>query len=146
MTRIFASASVAALTLLAVAPASPDQQGSALASSYDLAPAALHWDSGTAEASFADDIMPIFKESCTSCHGEIDENGFPYTEAGLSLMTYEDMMKGSEFGSVIEPGNPDDSYLLEMVANGDMPDEGDPLSVEQIELIRTWIAAGAENN
>lgn len=146
MIRIFPLASAAALTLALVAPSGPDERGTAVAASYDLGPAAPHGDTGVAEASFADDIMPIFQESCTSCHGEIDENGFPYTEAGLSLMTYEDMMKGSEFGSVIEPGNPDDSYLLEMVANGDMPDEGDPLSVEQIELIRTWIAAGAENN
>ena len=146
MIRLVPLTSAAALTLLLVAPSGPADRGTALAAAYDLASATPHGNAGIAEASFADDIMPIFRESCTSCHGELDENGFPYTEAGLSLMTYEDMMKGSEFGSVIEPGNPDDSYLLEMVANGDMPDEGDPLSVEQIELIRTWIAEGAENN
>ncbi len=146
MIRIFPLASAAALTLLLVAPSGPDDRGTALAAGYDLASSALHGDAATVEASFTNDIMPIFRESCTSCHGELDENGFPYTEAGLSLMSYEDLMKGSEFGSVVEPGNPDDSYLLEMVANGDMPDEGDPLSVEQIELIRSWIAAGAEDN
>lgn len=145
MIRLLASASVAALTLVVVDPSADDRGGSALAATVDMA-AAAHHGGGSANPSFAEDIMPIFQESCVSCHGELDENGFPYTEAGLSLMTYEDMMKGSEFGSVIEPGNPDDSYLLEMVANGDMPDEGDPLTVEQIELIRSWIAAGAQDN
>ena len=144
MIRILASASVAAFAFVAVAPTGPETQGTRLAPSVHGVVA--DHAAQAPDPSFADDIMPIFTESCTSCHGELDENGFPYTEAGLSLMTYEDLMKGSEFGSVVEPGNPDDSYLLEMVANGDMPDEGDPLTVEQIELIRSWIAAGAENN
>ncbi len=109
-------------------------------------PAASQADAAGLPPSFADDILPIFQESCVSCHGEVDESGFPYTEAGLSLMTYEDVMKGSEFGSVVEPGNPDDSFLLTQVENGDMPDEGDPLTPEQIALIREWIEAGAENN
>lgn len=113
---------------------SPAHPGTGQASATAVAP------------SFADDIMPIFRESCVSCHGEVDESGFPYTEGGLSLMSYEDLMKGSDFGTVIEPGNPDDSFLLTQVENGDMPDEGDPLTPEQIELIREWIAAGAENN
>ena len=113
---------------------SPARPGTGQANAAALAP------------SFADDILPIFQESCVRCHGEVDESGFPYTEAGLSLMTYEDVMNGSEFGSVVEPGNPDDSYLLTQVENGDMPDEGDPLTPEQIALIRDWIEAGAENN
>lgn len=145
MTRILVPALAAALALVVVAPTGSDARGKALAAPSGFDAGLLHLPAGT-DPSFADDIMPIFVESCVSCHGELDENGFPYTEAGLSLMTYEDLMKGSEFGSVVEPGNPDDSYLLEMVANGDMPDEGDPLSVEQIELIRSWIEAGAENN
>jgi mono/diheme cytochrome c family protein len=144
MTRILLPALAAGLVLV-VAPSGPDAGSTALAASRGPAGGDLHTD-GAIDPSFADDIMPIFEESCVSCHGEPDESGFPYTEAGLSLMSYEDLMKGSEFGSVIEPGNPDDSYLLEMVANGDMPDEGDPLTVEQIELIRAWIEAGAENN
>lgn len=146
MIRILASASVAALALVVVAPADSRDAPVVFAGSYPAAPVVTHATTADAAASFADDIMPIFRESCVSCHGELDENGFPVVEAGLNLMTYEDLMNGSEFGPVVEPGNPDDSYLLEMVANGDMPDEGDPLSVEQIDLIRSWIAEGAENN
>jgi mono/diheme cytochrome c family protein len=96
-------------------------------------------------ASFADDIMPILERSCVSCHGaEVD--GEIVIELSLNLMTYEGLMAGSEYGTVIEPGDPGNSLFLEMVEAGDMPEDGDPLSAEEIELIRTWIAEGAENN
>ena len=55
-------------------------------------------------------------------------------------------MAGSEFGEVIVPGDPDESYLLESVVTGDMPEDGDPLSEDQIDLIRRWIIEGAKNN
>ena len=95
--------------------------------------------------SYASDIDPIFQASCVQCHGG-EYDGEPRLEASLNLTTYEGVMAGSEFGSVVEPGDPDGSILLEMVAVGDMPEEGDPLTPEQIEAIRTWIAEGAQNN
>jgi hypothetical protein len=55
-------------------------------------------------------------------------------------------MAGSDYGAVIEPGNPDGSLLIDMVASGDMPEEGDPMPPEELDLIRTWIQEGAENN
>jgi mono/diheme cytochrome c family protein len=99
----------------------------------------------TVEVSFADDILPMFEASCFECHGaEVD--GVVVTEASLNLTTYELTMAGSEFGTVVEAGEPDESILLVLVEDGDMPDEGDKLSPEQIELIRNWIAEGANNN
>ena len=98
------------------------------------------------EASFADDVAPILDASCIKCHGGEPDGGEVVLEAGLNLTSYESVMVGSEFGSVVEPGNPDDSMLLVLVEDGDMPEEGDPLTPEQIEVIRTWIAEGAENN
>lgn len=95
--------------------------------------------------SFASDVMPIFEQSCVNCHGG-EYEGEQRMEASLDLRTYEKLIVGSEFGTVIEAGDPDGSILLEMISVGDMPEEGDPLTPEQIELIRTWIAEGAENN
>jgi hypothetical protein len=52
----------------------------------------------------------------------------------------------------IEPGNPDGSYLLRKVegsaaVGGRMPLDGPPyLSNAQIQAIRDWISAGAEDN
>jgi hypothetical protein len=47
---------------------------------------------------------------------------------------------------VVEASNADDSILLQLIEDGDMPEEGDPLSPEDISTIRTWIAEGALNN
>jgi hypothetical protein len=93
-----------------------------------------------AAVSFADQIMPILVASCTECHSEED------AELGLKVDTYEGIMGGSDYGTVIEAGDPDGSLLLEMIIAGDMPEDGDPVPAEEIELLRMWIAEGALSN
>jgi mono/diheme cytochrome c family protein len=95
---------------------------------------------------FAADVQPIFEASCVQCHGGVDEDGEEQLEGLLNLTTYEGLMMGSEFGSVVEPGDSEESVLVDMVKSGDMPEEGDPLTAEQIDVISGWIDAGAENN
>ena len=41
---------------------------------------------------------------------------------------------------------PDGSLLVDMIASGDMPEDGDPMPAEELEVIKAWIAEGAENN
>ncbi len=96
--------------------------------------------------SFAADILPIFRARCAQCHGAEDEDGEIRTEVSLNLLEYERVMAGSEFGTVIEAGDPDGSFLLDMIVDGSMPETGDPVPEEEIALIRAWIAAGAQNN
>lgn len=96
--------------------------------------------------SFADDILPIFRQRCAECHGAEDENGEVRTEVSLNLLNYERVMMGSEFGTVIEAGDPANSFLLDMITDGTMPETGDPVPEEEIALIRAWIEAGAPNN
>ena len=90
--------------------------------------------------SYSRQIAPIFQSRCSECHGAGDP------EAGLNLTTYETVMKGSEYGTVIEAGDADGSLLIEMVTAGEMPQDGDPLPAEEIALLRAWIEAGATNN
>ena len=90
--------------------------------------------------SFTDQVMPIFEARCWECHSE--EN----TELGLRLDSYEGVMQGSDYGTVVEAGDPDGSLLVDMIASGDMPEDGDPVPPEELEIIKTWIAEGAENN
>lgn len=98
--------------------------------------------------SFAKQILPIFQKRCAKCHGAEDENGEVRTEVSLSLIEYERVLVGSEFGTVVEAGDPDGSFLMDMITAGDMPPEGegDKVPGEEIALIRTWIAQGALNN
>jgi mono/diheme cytochrome c family protein len=92
------------------------------------------------DVSFSSQIAPMFEEYCVSCHGAETQ------EAGLRLDSYEAVMAGSEYGAVVEAGSPDNSLLLDMVAAGEMPQEEDPWDEDQVDLVRSWIADGAEDN
>jgi hypothetical protein len=52
----------------------------------------------------------------------------------------------------VEPGNPDDSYLIRKleggpnISGGQMPLGGPALDQATINQIRDWITAGAQNN
>ena len=90
--------------------------------------------------SFSAEVMPILERYCWECHSEQN------TELGLRLDSYEGVMAGSDYGTVVEPGDPAGSLLVDMVEAGDMPEEGDPVPPEELEIIKTWIAEGAQNN
>jgi mono/diheme cytochrome c family protein len=90
--------------------------------------------------SFAKDIQPLLGSRCVSCHGG------DRTEKGLSLKSYDDLMKGSENGTVVTAGNADQSKLAQMVINQKMPKRGPKLTPPQIQLIVDWINQGALNN
>jgi len=98
-----------------------------------------------AEVSYASDVFPILEKRCIRCHGGMDE-GEIRLELSLNMTTYEGLMIGSEYGEVVTPGDPDDSVIIQMIEDGDMPDEGDPVPPEELALLRAWIAEGAQNN
>jgi len=89
------------------------------------------------DVNFTDDILPIFQARCAECHG--DDN----PDEGLVLTTYKDVMLGSIYGAVVKPGDPEGSYLVEMVVSGQMPKKGPDLTPTEIETIVAWIDAGA---
>ena len=90
-----------------------------------------------AQVSFEQDVLPIFETYCTSCHGN---------QAGLSLETYENVIKGSNHDAVIIPSNPQRSPLIRLVSSGYMPYGGPPLSQDQIQVLVNWVASGALDN
>lgn len=98
------------------------------------------------DVSFASDVMPIFERRCVKCHGAPRADGTPRLEEGLDLRSWEAVMAGSTWGSVVEPGDPVGSYLLELVAEGDMPDDGPRLLPREIRVLTAWIASGAPRN
>ena len=96
-------------------------------------------------------ILPILEERCQSCHNApYDKNGRTiHPKAGLRLDTYEWVMKGNLDGTVVEAGNPDESYLYEVLTLDEeddmfMPPKGGPLTTEQIEVFKRWIQDGAK--
>ena len=87
---------------------------------------------------FEKHVRPILKTHCFLCHGE---GGVKKGKLDLRLRRL--IVRGGESGSPLEPGRPDQSYLLDRVASGEMPPGDKQLSKSEIEVIRTWIATGA---
>jgi len=92
--------------------------------------------------SFEKDIQPIFKASCLSCHKPDKKKG------KLDMSTYAELMKGGKQGAPVKPGDPAKSLIVEMISGEEpeMPEKGDKLKPEQIDLITRWIKEGAKQN
>ena len=94
---------------------------------------------------FADAVGPMLAGRCASCHNQRKR------ACDLVSTTYAGIMRGGESGRVVIAGNTDLSELLRRISlpHDDeefMPAEGKtPLTAEQVEIIRWWIAAGAPN-
>lgn len=87
---------------------------------------------------FERDVLPILTAHCLKCHG------LEARKASLDLRTAGLIRRGGDSGPAIVNGSPSDSPLYERVADRSMPPKDElPLNVEQIEIIRRWIASGA---
>ncbi len=85
------------------------------------------------------DLRPIFRAHCEGCHNTNDPKG------GFDLSRFDAIEAGSTNGPVVEPGEPEESWLYLLVSHQEeptMPPDSDPIPNDEIELIRRWIAAG----
>ena len=100
---------------------------------------------------FVREILPIFKDRCIECHqAPFEKNGrLIKPKAGLRMDGLAHLMFGSDEGPVLVPNHPSKSPLFNRVslpADDDdrMPPKGDPLTGDQLDLIRQWIGQGAD--
>ena len=107
--------------------------------------AALAWLGGLAKAevSFEKQVQPVLASACLSCHGEKKPKG------ELQLHTHAGLLEGSEYGKVVVPGKPEKStlYTTTVLPSDDdeiMPPKGEPLTADQANVLKEWIAAGAK--
>lgn len=98
---------------------------------------------------YATDIKPIFDTSCVKCHGA------EKPKARLRMDSLEGVLKGTNKGKVLTPGNPENSLLVKSIAHLTKDPEGwmppprnkagiKPLTPEEISLIIGWIKQGAK--
>jgi hypothetical protein len=100
------------------------------------------------EVSFKQDVYPILSENCLSCHKAGTEG---LIKSGLSMESYDGLMKGTKFGPVIIPGSHISSTLILLLERKghpsiNMPKDKPGLPDGKIDLIRKWIDQGAKNN
>jgi hypothetical protein len=101
-----------------------------------------------AQLSYSEDIAPIFRGWCVSCH---QPSGEGYEASGLDLRTYQGLMTGTKFGPMVIPGNPDESNLVVLLTGRaspelQMPRNHKPLPPCLLQNIWKWIFQGAEDN
>jgi hypothetical protein len=92
--------------------------------------------------SFINDVAPILKENCFSCHGVKNPKG------KLDMTRFASLMKGGLKDTPIQPGKPEDSLLLTFCKADDktrMPprESGDALKPAEIAVLERWVKEGA---
>jgi hypothetical protein len=88
---------------------------------------------------FAKSIQPILEKRCVECHSE------KKTKGDLRLDTKAELAKSEK---AIVAGKADESEIIKRISlpaghDDIMPPKGDPLTKEQIELLKKWINEGA---
>ena len=98
------------------------------------------------QLSYSEDIVPIFRGWCMSCH---QPGGEGTKASGLDLSTYQGLMKGTNYGPMVIPGKPNESNLMTLV-NGEakmrMPFQHKALPNCLRQNIWSWIFEGAKND
>jgi WD40 repeat protein len=123
--------------------------------------AIMSWDEATAEKDpmpiaivevkndepivFDKHVYPILEAKCTTCHDR--EGGL--AEGGIDLLTAESITKGGKHGAGVVAGKSDESLLFKLASHRDKPimppaDEGEPLTGEELSLLKQWIDQGAK--
>lgn len=107
--------------------------------------------SAMAVVDFENEVWPILKERCIECHQAPHEQGgrLKSPKAGLRLDGAAHIMRGGDDGPVLKVDHPSQSSLYNRVAlpqddDERMPPKGDPLSLDEKEKIRKWIAQGGD--
>ena len=116
------------------------QAGSAGAD--DAAGPGLRTEENPGAVDFAREIQPIFEQHCYECHGPKKSRG------RLRLDVRRRVLDGGMTGPAVVPGDSEHSLVVRRVLGLDgedrMPLEKDPLSDEQVALLRRWIDSGAK--
>ncbi|MEW5979005.1 MAG: DUF1553 domain-containing protein [Acidobacteriota bacterium] len=86
------------------------------------------------------EVKPLLEEQCLVCHGG------KFKQAGLSLLTRDTLLRGSDNGPVIVERNAAASLLVKKVRHEHepgMPYKKEKLSDAQIARLAAWVDAGA---
>ncbi|MEY4566521.1 MAG: hypothetical protein RLY14_1491 [Planctomycetota bacterium] len=107
--------------------------------SYSLAQWGFSQESDRTSNRYLEEIKPILHSRCSSCHGTEKQEG------GLRFDRASSLQRGGDSGNTLVAEKLDQSELWKRIlSTGEdrMPPEGDRLSPQQQELIKTWIIDG----
>ena len=104
---------------------------------------AWYFSSSTKKIDYNTEVKPIFNKKCIACHGGVK------AKSNFSLLFREDALKPAKSGKYpIVPGYPGKSEMIRRITekNEDerMPYKHEPLTKEEISILKKWIKQGAE--
>ncbi|EMI45272.1 c-type cytochrome domain-containing protein [Rhodopirellula sp. SWK7] len=115
-----------------------------LCSTGVMAADAKSTDGAPAKVTYEDDVKPIFRQHCMTCHNQSDKRG------GLAIDSYAALMEGGGSGEVVyDDGDIDASRLWQLVNHDDtpvMPPEQPKIAAEQLAILKSWIEGGVLEN
>jgi mono/diheme cytochrome c family protein/predicted Ser/Thr protein kinase len=87
-------------------------------------------------------VREILQRNCYQCHGGDPQN----VRKKLNILDYQDLLDSTR--RVVVPGSPDDSRLIQRIADGSMPPEEEEtrlprLSENELVILQDWIVGGA---
>jgi len=89
---------------------------------------------------FSERVRPVLEAQCLNCHGG------KFKQAGLNLASREALLRGSDNGAVVVPGNATASLLAKKIKHEHepgMPYKAPKLAAEVVSQIVEWINSGA---
>jgi len=97
---------------------------------------------GQERVDFQHQVLPILIQHCTNCHG-------PKKAAGELRLHSPEMIREFDVEYLLAPGRPEESALIDRLTLAEdddlrMPKDADPLPRAEIDLLRQWIAQGAD--
>jgi mono/diheme cytochrome c family protein len=103
-----------------------------------LAPAFVRAE--TQPLNFEHDVRPILKAHCLMCHGEEEK-----PKGGIDLRLRRFMDRKTEDGDlVLVPGKPEESEVVRVVREGEMPKKGKKLTAKELATLEQWVSQGAK--
>ena len=99
--------------------------------------------------SFSQDVKPVIDQNCLSCH---KAGGEGFEVSGFSMVSYDELMKGTKFGPMIISGDSAGSNMIVLMEGRADPSISmphgsmDPVRKADIETLRLWVDQGAKNN
>jgi hypothetical protein len=145
--RVIFAAVAAGLAIVAVAGMQITTSSTAYCAPKDQ-PKRVFPQTSQSKKSFKEDVVPIFVGRCVGCH----QQGAQGTQnSGLDLTSYAGLMKGTKFGPMVIPGDPESSNLMLLLDWRASPELRMPHGKKQLSScdrndIRAWIREGAKDN
>ena len=99
--------------------------------------------------SYKDDVAPIIHDYCLNCH---QPGGKGYEKSELDMRTYQSLMKGTKFGTIINPGNSFTSIFIQVIEGRvhesiKMPyGMNGGLAKDKVDILKKWVSQGAKDN